>query len=342
VTSDPFALGVGSMSGIVGVLANPASGKDVRRLVAHASPTSDAAKIGVVRRAILGAIGGGAKRVLVAPDSHHIAQRAMADLSDSADLLDEAVFGTRDDTVAMARRFAAEDVSALIVLGGDGTMRDVAMGWKDAPMIALSTGTNNVFPRCVDASVAGMAAALFANGVDRSGYQAKVIRVTFTDGRPDTIALVDVALTDSAFVGSRAVWDVSSLRSVIACIAEPDSIGLSAIAAMLLPCDRHASGGVVVDLGTGGNVVTAIVAPGMVTEVPFTSVRRLEFDEPISISGPMVLAFDGERDSELLPGVSATLRVCADGPFVIDTELVMRNAVIAGWFSRRERDADGR
>jgi predicted polyphosphate/ATP-dependent NAD kinase len=348
VSSEASSSGVVSMSGIVGVLANPASGKDVRRLVAYASPTSDAAKIGIVRRAILGAIGGGAKQVLVAPDSHQIAQRAMADLElntsvgplAAVELLDEAVFGTRDDTKAMARRFASEDVSALIVLGGDGTIRDVAMGWEAAPLVALSTGTNNVFPRFVDATVAGMAAGLFAIGVDRSGYQAKVIRVSFSDGRADTLALVDLALTDSPFVGSRAVWEVSSLRGVIACIAEPECIGLSAIAAMLHPCQRRAPGGVVVDLGLGGEMVTAIVAPGIVAVVPFRSVRHVKFDEPILISGPMVLAFDGERDCDLPDGTTATVSIVPDGPFVIDPELVVRNAVAAGWFIRK-RDTRG-
>ena len=66
--------------GTVGVIANPAAGKDIRRLVAHASPTSDAAKMGVVRRAVLGAIDAGATRILVAPDRHNLSTRAVEGL----------------------------------------------------------------------------------------------------------------------------------------------------------------------------------------------------------------------------------------------------------------------
>jgi hypothetical protein len=109
---------------------------------------------------------------------------------------------------------------------------------------------------------------------------------------------------------------------------------------MLHPCQRREPGGVVVDLGLGGEMVTAIVAPGIVAVVPFRSVRRVNFYEPIVISGPMVLAFDGERDCDLPDGTTATVSIVPDGPFVIDPELVVRNAVAAGWFIRK-RDTRG-
>ena len=47
---------------------------------------------------------------------------------------------------------------ALVVLGGDGTQRAVAKAWRDAPLVPLSTGTNNVFPLHVEATAAGLAA----------------------------------------------------------------------------------------------------------------------------------------------------------------------------------------
>ncbi len=338
-------------SGIVGVLANPASGKDVRRLVAHASPTSDAAKIGVVRRAVLGALAGGARRVLVAPDSHFISQRAVAELAGdvAVEVLDEPTYGSRADTVAMSQRFAKEDVGALIALGGDGTMRDVAMGWPQVPLVALSTGTNNVYPRTIDATVAGVAAGLVASGeieADASGYRSKAIKVRFSDGRPDAIALVDVAVTDSLFVGSRAVWDIESLRQLIVCIAEPQSIGLSSIAAMLSPCDRRCPGGVVVDILPRGvqdpnRVVRAIIAPGVVVDVSYRSAHTLAFDEAVSIFGPATLAFDGERDCELSDGDQATVHISENGPFAIDAERVMAHAVESGWFTKVRGTSNG-
>ena len=38
----------------VGIIANPASGKDIRRLVAHASVFDNNEKINIVRRVLLG------------------------------------------------------------------------------------------------------------------------------------------------------------------------------------------------------------------------------------------------------------------------------------------------
>jgi predicted polyphosphate/ATP-dependent NAD kinase len=44
----------------VGIIANPASGKDIRRLVAHASVFDNQEKRNIVRRAIMGAVASGA------------------------------------------------------------------------------------------------------------------------------------------------------------------------------------------------------------------------------------------------------------------------------------------
>jgi len=48
------------VSGSIGIAVNPASGKDVRRLVARASVFDNQEKCAIVRRAIVGAVGAGA------------------------------------------------------------------------------------------------------------------------------------------------------------------------------------------------------------------------------------------------------------------------------------------
>ena len=50
---------------------------------------------------------------------------------------------------------------------------------------------------------------------------------------------LDVALVDGSFIGSRAVWEPSRLRELVACIAEPASVGLSAIAGLVHPLHRY-------------------------------------------------------------------------------------------------------
>ena len=64
----------------------------------------------------------------------------------------------------MAQMMWDEGCRVFIVLGGDGTSRIVARSFPDAIMLPLSTGTNNVFPYRLEATVAGMAAGLVAAG----------------------------------------------------------------------------------------------------------------------------------------------------------------------------------
>jgi len=332
--------------GTVGVIANPAAGKDIRRLVAHASPTSDAAKMGVVRRAVLGAIDAGATRIVVAPDRHNLSTRAVEglDLSASAaagvtiEVLDEPAHGWSGDTIAMATRMAKEDVDAVLVLGGDGTQRDVAKGWLDLPLVAISTGTNNVFPRSVDATLAGLAAGLVAAGVVPIGqvsHRAKVAHVSYDDGSNDDLALVDLVLMDGQFTGSRAVWEPGSLRALIACIAEPAAVGLSSIAGLLMAVDRRSPGGVHVEFG-GPHVVRAPLAPGMFADIVYSSVRALMVGSPVVLRGPGVLSFDGERDKVLAEGATATVHIRPDGPRVIDVDATIAAAARGRHFHRPE------
>ncbi len=334
----------------VGVIANPHAGKDIRRLVAHASPTSDSAKIGIIRRAVLGAVEGGATRLLLAPDKHSLAARAVDDL-DLGDVvievLDEPCWGRSADTTDMAVRMAKEDAGAVLVLGGDGTNRDVAKGWLDAPIMPISTGTNNVFPRFVEATLAGLAAGLvasrvvsLADGTD----QADVIHVTVDDG-DDDLALVDLALLAARFTGSRAVWHPDQLRAVLACIAEPASVGLSAIAAVIAPLERTEPGAVLVRCSPPGalaasgvpaphRTVRAAVAPGMFADVRWSWAERVPDGGTVDLVGPGVLSFDGERDRTLADGQVAHATVHRDGPHVINPQRTIAAAARARRFDR--------
>ena len=81
-------------------------------------------------------------------------------------------------------RCGRHDAGAVVALGGDGTCRDVAIGWPDAPLIAISTGTNNVFP--TDASTAPRPASPPALVRQRCGrrsptWPAAAKRVAITD-----------------------------------------------------------------------------------------------------------------------------------------------------------------
>ncbi len=330
----------------VGIIVNPLAGTDIRRLVASAAPTSDMAKIGVIRRAVVGAVEGGARRLVFSNDRRSLAERALdriereldADLAGSleTEILDGPPHDHRHNTVDVASRLRRLDAGAVIVLGGDGTHRDVVHGWRRAPIVAVSTGTNNVFPRQVEATLAGHAAGAVASGLvdlDAVSWSAKVIDVTIDrrDGAVERdLGLVDVALVESSFTGSRAVWDGDAIHTLVAAIAEPSSVGLSSIAAAAAPCHRDEPSAVVLDLDPGGTLrFRAPIAPGRYAELRATSIRRLPLGGDVTVSGPGTLSFDGERDVVLSVGDRATMRIAADGPRVIDVDAAMTAALAA-------------
>lgn len=312
-------------AGLVGIIANPSAGKDIRRLVSAASPTSDMAKIGIVRRAIVGAVEGGAARVVIADDHKSLGRQALGGLTHGldapVDIIDADVIPSSIHTRRMAARMSELGVGALVVLGGDGTHRDVVKGWRHAPLVAVSTGTNNVFPQMIEATVAGHAAAVAASGrsaLESIATRAKVLDVVAPPGGKDDLALVDLALVDGMFTASRAVWDLDLLRELIVTTAEPATIGLSSIAARVAPVRRSEPGGVHLRTGPGALTVRAPIAPGLYGEVEVAEVTRLHNGDAVTLRGPGVVAFDGERDLVLGPDDQIEVRLAADGPWVID------------------------
>jgi len=308
--------------GTVGIIANPAAGKDIRRLVSAASPTSDMAKIGIVRRALVGAIEGGADRVLIADDHKSLGRQAMRDLDQTAvpvDIIGDEVLPTSFHSRRMAEQLRDLGVGALVTLGGDGTHRDIAKGWRDAPIVPVSTGTNNVYPQMLEATIAGHAAAIAASRskpIAHIAHRSKVLDVV-GDGVKDDLALVDIALVEGAFTASRAVWDVTALRELVVTTAEPATIGLSSIAAKVAPLGRRERGGVHVRFGPGQSV-RAPIAPGLYQDVEISTATRLAPGQSIELVGPGVLAFDGERDVVLAPDQRVQVSLNATGPWVID------------------------
>jgi hypothetical protein len=322
-----------SGSSAVGIIVNPNAGKDIRRLTSASGQTSDAVKIGIMRRAAVGALEMGADRILFSSDTHHLAERAVEGLHGCIEFLDTPLTGSQLDTVAAARTMWKEQVGAVIALGGDGTCRDVATGWPDVPLIAISTGTNNVFPSAVDGTTAGVAAALVASGavpVERVSRRAK--RVALRIENPASVvhehALVEAALIDTAFVGARAVNDPTSIRWVVACIANPASTGLASIAGRVHPVDRNEPGGVLIRLGMGGRQVRVPLAPGTFTTLDVESVEPLEAAITVDLPGGGILAFDGERTTPVSSDSTITVSIESSGPRLLDVDTTL--AIAAG------------
>ncbi len=321
----------------VGIIASPTAGKDVRRLVGHAGSTGDVDKIAIIRRAVLGVIESGVEKILFLDDTRHLIQRALERISKSGISMEpimQAVMGTGRDSQKAAAAMKEANVGSVIVFGGDGTNRDVAKGWIDVPLVPLSVGTNNVFPFHMESTIGGIAAGLVARGIvplNEVAERAKIIRVDLAGGHND-LALVDLVLVEGDFIGSRAIWDVSNLKEGIFSIAEPTAVGLSSIAATLQTIGRDEDGGVYVQMGLGNQTVRAPIAPGTFETVQIRNHRKLVLNEPVTISGPGVLAFDGERDYVLSEGENAIATILREGPWVINTQKAMDLANLNNYF----------
>ena len=324
--------------GIIGIIANPASGKDVRRLVARASVFDNQEKQAIVVRALAGirAAAGRECRVAYLDDTHGIVCGAL-ELSGN-DLASQAVEspGTASalDTVRAASALMELGCKVVLVLGGDGTNRAVAAGWRDAPLISISTGTNNVFPVLVEATIAGAAAGLIASGrvtLQEAAAQAKVVHVAIDD-EPDDVALIDAVLSSERFVGSRALLAPEHLRTVLLTRADPAAVGMTALGGLIHPLSDAEDGGLLLTLGGGGRAVNAPIAPGYYRAVAVSECRRLPFGESTVLEGPGVLAFDGERERVLRPGQQARLTIARAGPWVVDVTRALALAAARGCF----------
>lgn len=315
----------------VGIIANPASGKDIRRLVTHASVFDNHEKAHILQRALLALDAVGVEQVLFMPDYYSLVERALEGLNlslDATELHIDMQADERDSTEA-ARRFCESDVGCIITLGGDGTNRAVAKGCSDIPIVAISTGTNNVFPCMLESTVAGLAAGLVARemvDVEKVTYTAKQLEV-YVDGQLAEIALIDVVASNDLFIGSRAMWDPRRLREIVLSRAEPSSIGMSSIGGCLHALGPRDAQGMYLRLGQGNTSVLAPVGPGLIIPVGIQSHRLLSLGEEVVLEpAACTIAVDGERQIEVFSEQKVSVRLTNHGPRVVDVQQCMREA----------------
>ena len=328
----------------VGVIANPASGKDIRRLVAHGTVFNNNEKVNIVRRLLLGLEATGVKRAWIMPDSFCIGKKALdgLDLGFDASILPMPVTFSCEDSTQASARMVAEHVNCIVTLGGDGTNRAVAKASGDVPLMPISTGTNNVFPTMVEGTVAGIAAGLVACGLaNEAVHKVPRLDIFCVDSRqaghtdvPDDIALVDAAIYDEQFIASRAIWDASKIKAVISTSAKAGTIGLSSIGAHILGDNGSSERGIYLRLEPGGQEVLAPIAPGLIRRVSLAEYRLLSPSDEVILSRrePCVLALDGEREIELKADAAVRVRFNLNGPNVINARRAIEVAAKAGVF----------
>jgi hypothetical protein len=331
-------------SGPVGLLVNPMAGRDVRRLMGRASSETPEHKRNTLQRAVVGAAASGATRFLWVRDLFRTSERALEHLKlggVSMECLDIGkIETTRDDTVRAVHAMRDAGCRALLVLGGDGTNRIVANAWPDVTMVPLSTGTNNVFPEHVEATLAGSAAGLVASGripAEEVTVASKLVRVRTADGS-ESLAVIDVVLVKDDHPGSLLPFEPAKIRRIVLSRAEPDAVGMSPLGGLLLPSRKEDDFGVVVDCtapGDGGRPLLAPISPGLYRTAHVQDVHRLELGVGVKLEGPGLLEFDGDREIVLAEGEVAEARIVRDGPRVIEVAKTLRLAAERGLYLDR-------
>lgn len=327
----------------IGIIANPASGKDIRRLVSHATVIDNNEKINIVERIVLGAQALGVERVYVMPDSYNMGYKVEDNLNICNELkceinvINMMRFDGTEDTVTAAKFMEDTKVGCIVVLGGDGTNRAAARSVKDTPLISVSTGTNNVYPVMMEGTVAGMAAAAVASGrFDKGLFMQRDKRIEiYRSGELIDIALIDAVISRDVLVGSKAIWDMDSIEKIYVTRCHPASIGFSSIIGSKKIITADDNFGAYAEINVKGSRIIAAVAAGVLS--------------PISISEPVILnlcrehgfipghrgtiALDGEREIPFSENQEYIFKITKNGPNHVDVKKVLETAQQNGFFS---------
>lgn len=330
----------------VGIIANPAASKDIRRLVAQGRVVPDWEKVNTVRRALIGLQSTEVERVVAMPDSGNLCRRAADDSSISIplEMLPMSPLYTEGDTTRAAAMMAEMGVGCLITLGGDGTNRAVAAATSQIPLVAISTGTNNIFPVMVEGTLAGIAAGLVAAGrldLAETSVVSKVLQIRVNGDFRD-LALVDVAISRERYVATRAIWDLDTVHEVFLTRAEPAGIGLSSVGGRLHPLSLADVGGLRYKLARYADAdappattVIAPVAPGIVGPAAIAEWELLQEGIPVALEPRYcTVALDGERSLTLTPDDAVEIVLARDGPPVVQIQRALLRAAQRGLFNR--------
>ena len=133
---------------LVGIIANPVSARDIRRIISHAGNMTIPDRANIVLRLLAGLAATGVQKVVMMPENSGIIVHLLRGLERAArqggddfpelDILEMPVTGKAADSSLASKIMREMDVSAIIILGGDGTNRVVVAECKNIPVASVS------------------------------------------------------------------------------------------------------------------------------------------------------------------------------------------------------------
>jgi predicted polyphosphate/ATP-dependent NAD kinase len=345
----------------VGIVANPMSARDIRRIIANASNLQTAERVNIVLRVLTTLAAVGVESVTMMPDRSGLGAMLLRALKrersahfefPTVDFVDVPVTSTIEDTFSAVRAMLQCGVRAIIVLGGDGTHRAVVRELMNAggpraarvPIAGLSTGTNNAFPEMREPTVTAQAVGLYATGRiggsdALSRNKVLEVRIEGEGGLRHDIAIVDAVVSSDRFIGARAIWKPDNLHAVHLTFADPEVIGLSAIGGLLSPVSRTDPRGLAIRLSNDPArcrlALKTPIAPGVISDIGIVGWEPMPADKPFPV-GPAagVVALDGERELTFDPGENVTVTLREDAFLTVDVARCMHTAAREGVFRR--------
>jgi predicted polyphosphate/ATP-dependent NAD kinase len=331
----------------VGIIANPVSARDIRRIVSFAGNLQISERANIILRVLSGLAKTGVSHVFMMPEKGGICAHLLrlirrASKTEGAafpqlEFLDMPITGSADDSTHAARKMRGLGVQVILVLGGDGTHRVVVSECGSIPVAGISTGTNNAFPETREPTITGIAIGLAATEqvpADVAYFLNKRFEVDLNDLR--VIAIVDVAISAEKFVGARALWKTDSFRDLFVTFAEPHGIGMSSIVSLLSPLDRKAPYGkrvLMLPCEQADRVLDAPIAPGLIEKIGIGKVEKIEPGQsyqPCISSG--IIALDGEREFTFSEKDTVKIKLRVDAFRTVDVVACMKYAAAAGSF----------
>ena len=321
----------------VGLIINPDAGKDIRRLVSSASYLSNFTKVELGKRVVMGLDASGVDEVLIMHDNYGLGEDVCTILSKrvsaSLKLVETRGTSTALDTIVAAKKMKEDGIRAVVVVGGDGTLRAVFKGCGgDVPMVCVAAGTNNVTGAFYDATLVGYAAGLVATGKVLSDclIKAKSLEVLL-NGKPVDVAVIDVAILKTPYIGAKAIVDVDYLAYAVFSKGEPTDIGLASILGFLRPTPFESDLGYLVEFGEGGLKVRSVVMPGEFRDVSVRGFKPISIGEVVEIPRDRyTVALDGERELEVTKDDVVGVRLLHNGPLLINVYRVLRSISLVG------------
>ena len=166
-----------------------------------------------------------------------------------------------------------------------------------------------------------------------------MLRVEKNEGEKSDIAIVDVAVTTERYIGARALWRSENFRELFVTYADPEVIGLSAIAGILRPIGRQEPFGLHVTLQSpeiAQTVIQVPIAPGLIRHVGVQNFENISSQETIILSSESgMIALDGEREIDFGPEDQVKVTLVQNAFKTIDVSACMQYAVKTGLFRSR-------